>query len=66
MLSKADNVKVEIYNIKGERIDTVLDKYLDAGNHSVIWNPTNIPSGIYYYRKITSDTDETKKIILLK
>lgn len=66
MLSRADSVRIEIYDIKGEKVGDVLNDFLNAGNHTINREPKGLPSGVYYYKIITSDTTLTKKIILLK
>ena len=62
---------IEIYNIIGNKITTLIDKNMDAGSHIVRWNSTDrnsvkIPSGIYFYHIKTNEFIKTKKMILLK
>ena len=54
-LPQASNVKVEIYNLRGELIQILTDKILSAGIHELTWNGTDeignlSPSGLYIYR----------------
>lgn len=70
-LAKDSNVKLSIYNIKGQKIKTMINNKLVKGNHSVIWNGTNdknqaVSSGIYFYSIETDDLTITKKMILMK
>ncbi len=61
------NVKLTIYNILGERITTLVNDFLQAGDYSYQWNAANFPSGVYYYSLSGGDSYyETKKMILLK
>jgi flagellar hook assembly protein FlgD len=70
-LSNASNVLMEMYNLKGQKIKTLVSQYLDAGDYSVVWdgnNDLNLPvsSGVYLYR-LQTDTDHViQKCILLK
>ncbi|MDP8220979.1 MAG: T9SS type A sorting domain-containing protein [Candidatus Stygibacter frigidus] len=57
---------MEIYNIKGQKIDTVLEQQMSAGAHSVIWNAEGQNSGIYFLRFEAGDQCDVKKVILLK
>ncbi len=62
---------LEVYNILGEKISTLVDKVLPAGRHQVIFNGRNhfdqeLPSGIYFYRLRTDAFEATRKMILLK
>ncbi len=59
-------VKLEIYNILGEKIETLINADYDAGEYSISWNASKYPSGIYLYRLHVDDQEETRKMILLK
>ncbi len=60
------DVTVEIYDILGRRIETLVHAQQQAGHHQVIWNAENAVTGIYFYRIEAGDYDETKKMVLLK
>ncbi|MDH3891870.1 MAG: right-handed parallel beta-helix repeat-containing protein [candidate division Zixibacteria bacterium] len=62
----AAQVKLEIFNIVGQRVTTVIDGQMDAGIHQVTWGSGNHASGIYLYRLSAGSFIETKKMILLK
>ncbi|MFH2036867.1 MAG: T9SS type A sorting domain-containing protein [Candidatus Zixiibacteriota bacterium] len=64
-------VKISIYNILGQKVTTLVDETVSAGNHNVIWNGTDkngqpVASGIYFYRIETDQFIDSKKMILLK
>jgi len=70
-LSEASTVKIEIYNIKGQKVKQLVNDQLPAGQHSVIWNGTDktnttVSSGIYFYKIKTDFGENKKKCILLK
>jgi len=71
-LPEASVVKLEIFNILGEKIATLLaDKNLNSGVHKVNFNASGITSGVYLYRiNAVSEKNEvfnaTKKMIILK
>lgn len=70
-IPKSANVKLEIFNLLGERVNTLVDAELNAGNHSRTWNGKNIKgssvtSGIYFYRIHTAEFYDTKKMIYLR
>ena len=65
------NVIIDIFNIKGQKIKTLTNKYYTAGQHSVIWdgldnNINQVSSGIYFYKMETAEYTSIKKMILLK
>ena len=64
-------VTVNIYNLKGQLIKTLLNDYMLSGEHKVVWNGTdnlgnNIGSGIYLYKLQLNGYSQTNKMLLLK
>ncbi|MEA1985866.1 MAG: PKD domain-containing protein [Candidatus Marinimicrobia bacterium] len=59
-------VNMNIYNIKGQLVEKILSKNQKAGNHSIVYNANDLPSGIYLYRIQAGKYSETKKFILMK
>ena len=60
------NIKVDIFDINGRFVSTVVDNQLSSGNHKFTWNADNYNSGIYFIR-ISSQTESIiKKITLIK
>jgi hypothetical protein len=65
------NVTIEIYNVRGQKVKTLVDEYQDAGSYRVNWNGTNdnnqqLSSGIYFYKMDSGRYTSTKKMILMK
>ncbi|MCB0730461.1 MAG: T9SS type A sorting domain-containing protein [Ignavibacteriae bacterium] len=65
-IPKMTNVKVEVFNFLGERVSELINKNLDAGVYSYNFDGKDLPSGIYFYRIITPEFSETKKMLLIK
>jgi len=65
-IPNAMHVRLDIFNILGQNIQTLVDENQTAGEHSVLWNSEKFSSGIYFYRIRAGDAAETKKMILLK
>ena len=65
-LVTGSNVRLEIYNILGEKIKTLTDEYHNPGKYNITLNAEELPSAIYFYRLITEDFSQTKKMIYLK
>jgi len=59
-------VHIEAYNIKGQKVATVLEKQMTAGAHSVVWNAVDQISGIYFLHFEANGESDVKKVILLK
>jgi PKD repeat protein len=70
-LAKSGWVKIEVFNIKGQKIAVLVDEGRKAGNHSITWkgidlNGQSVGSGVYYYRMKAGDYIGIDKMILLK
>ncbi|MGM0586920.1 MAG: Ig-like domain-containing protein [Bacteroidota bacterium] len=65
-LPEAMPVNVSVYNIIGQRMATLINQRLAAGNYTVSWDASNMPSGTYIYRIEAGDFVETRKLLLLK
>lgn len=66
-IPEAGNVSLKVYNVLGTEVAELLNSRLNEGNHSIIFNPLNLSSGIYYYRlEVEEKFTETKRMVLLK
>jgi len=65
-LSSESDVLLEVYDILGRKVETLVAGIQQPGEHSVIWDADNLPSGTYFYRLKTADQDQSRKLILLK
>jgi hypothetical protein len=68
---KEGRVKIEVYDVTGALVKTVLDEAVRTGNKEVVWDGTNtsgskVASGMYLYRMQTDDFVAVKKMIMLK
>lgn len=65
-IAKDGNIKLVVFNTLGSKVVTILDEYKQAGNYSVNFNASNLPSGIYFYKLEAGQFSQVKKMILLK
>lgn len=70
-LPKKAKVEIGIYNILGQKINTLVDCIMESGYHNVIWtgkdeNNNDVSSGIYLYKINTDNFTETKRMVLIK
>ncbi|MBK6764843.1 MAG: T9SS type A sorting domain-containing protein [bacterium] len=62
-----DFVTLTICNVMGQRVATLVNGTMAAGRHSVLFDGSNLSSGLYYYTvKVGKDFAATKKMLLLK
>ncbi len=65
-LPKETQLKINIYNMLGELVETLAEGNYEAGYYKVTFNASNLPSGTYIYRLESSEFVQVKKMILVK
>ncbi len=65
-LKSTNHLKIEIYNVKGQKVHLLTDALLGEGTHQIVWQADNFPSGLYFYRITCNEFSLTKKMILMK
>ena len=66
LITQASDAKLEVFNLLGEKISTLVDEYLNAGIYESEFYAKNLPSGIYLYKLNAGGNIKTKKMILMK
>ena len=61
-----NRVTLEVYDVTGRRITTLVDDHMDAGYHEVTFDGTRLASGVYLYRMQAGDFVQTRKLMLVK
>lgn len=65
-LPASANVRLEVYNMIGQKVATLVNGKLAAGSHTISWNAQDVPSGIYFYKLETADFSQIRKMVLMK
>ena len=71
-LKSDSHVLLQIYNIKGQLIKTLVKNNIIAGNHHIVWNGkddtgNSVSSGLYFYKLgVNGKSESVKKCLLLK
>lgn len=70
-LKEAGQVKLNVYNLKGQLVATLVDARLPEGSHKIVWNGKDrnnrsVASGVYFYRMQAANFSSTRKMILTK
>lgn len=65
-LPEKNNVNLEVFDINGKLVSTIISGYLEAGEHSYSFNASGYSSGIYFYRLVTGEFSQVNKMILVK
>ena len=59
-------ISLNVYDIKGRIITTLIEGIRTAGMHSVDWNAENLPSGVYFVKLNAGEFTQTHKLLLIK
>lgn len=65
-LPAAVDVRLDVYNISGQLVSTLVDSRMNAGQHSILFDASNLASGVYLYRIRAGNFMETKQMTLIK
>jgi len=70
-IKEAGDVKLEVYNIRGQLVKTLVNEERETGHYIVNWNGRDnsnksVASGVYFYKMKANKFVETKKMILMK
>ena len=63
---QTDHITLSVYNVQGELVSILINQEMTQGSYSVVFNAASLPSGVYYYRMISSTVNSAKKMILMK
>ena len=65
-LPKPENIKMEIFNLLGQRMATLLNKQMPTGSHEIEFTAYTLPSGVYMYRIEAGAFQKVHKMVYLK
>jgi hypothetical protein len=65
-IASPTHVEIKVFDIIGREIKTLTDQLLQAGRYEFLFNASNLPSGVYFYRLETWDFVNVKRMIILK
>ena len=65
-LPENDIITINIYDIKGNHVQTVIDGYQEMGDYNFLWNAQNQSSGLYFVKMKTKLFTQTQKLMLVK
>lgn len=65
-IAKSGDVKLSVFDIMGREIKTIVNESLQTGTYTVEMNAEDLTSGIYFYKLVTDNFSETKKMLLIK
>jgi hypothetical protein len=58
--------RLEIYNVRGEIVEVLVNRYCESGTHVAVWKADHHPSGTYFYRLRFGAFSDSKKLTLVR
>ncbi len=65
-IAKRSNVSVIIYDVLGREVTTLVNRVMNPGRYKAVFNASELPSGVYFYRITAGSFVETRKLVLVK
>ncbi|MCP4631823.1 MAG: T9SS type A sorting domain-containing protein, partial [candidate division Zixibacteria bacterium] len=65
-LSQSSEIRLDIYNIRGQKVESLISGHYSEGEYSVDWDASDYSSGVYFYKLSTDKNAFTKRMTLLK
>ena len=65
-LDQANTVRIEAYNTAGQKVGTLVNSFMPAGIHTVVWNASSLSTGLYYIKVSDGISTRSVKATLLK
>jgi len=65
-LSERSRVRLNVYDVRGRLVATLVDGVQDVGPHKIRWNASDLASGVYFYRLKAGSFTKARKLVVIK
>ena len=65
-LPEQAKVVLTVYNVLGQEVEALVNADLEAGHHVVMWDASDLPSGVYFYSMTANEFTATRRMVLMK
>ena len=65
-LPVAGDVSLKVYDVRGREVQTLVNERLNTGTYETRFDGSGLTSGVYFYRLMSGDFAETKRMLLIK
>jgi len=65
-IPNAGDVKLDVFNLLGQHVTTLVNEHQDQGEYSVNWDANDLPSGVYFAKLTIENSSKSIKLMLLK
>lgn len=62
-LAKNTDVEISVYDVTGQKVETVKDEVMSAGDHAIVWTPATLADGVYFVQMVIDGQTTTKRIV---
>lgn len=60
------HVNLDVFNVIGQKVASLVNETVPAGSHSVVWKASNVPSGVYFCRFQAGEFAQTRRMVLVR
>ena len=64
--AEAENVTIDVFNVAGQKVDTIVNEFMQPGSHSAAWDASEFSAGVYFYTVKAGEYSKTMKMTLIK
>jgi hypothetical protein len=65
-MPEAGEMQVKVYNLLGQSVAILTSGYMEKGKYDLVWNASNVSSGIYFVKAQADGFTATQKLMLIK
>jgi len=65
-MPKSENVKIVVFDMIGRQVETLINRPMNAGYHTITFNGQNYASGVYFVQMVSGNQSQVRKMMLLK
>jgi hypothetical protein len=66
LIPEAGSVKLAVFDMLGKEVAVLVNEKMNAGSYNADWDAANMPSGVYFYKIVSGNFTQTRKMILIK
>lgn len=66
VVGREGHVRMRLFDLQGREVDRLVDSFLPVGEHTLVFRPRNLASGVYLYQLETPDQTTARRLVLLK
>ena len=62
-LTQSTDVEITVYDVTGQKVETVKDETMNAGSYAIVWTPASLADGVYFVQMVIDGQTTTKRIV---